>query len=291
MEYKDYDTLLKYEMFIERLKSVYLGNPNIYEDGKTLEIFPENQDHINKTEPLFVFGTTVYLKYGDKVLMLKQNKEDRVVDTLVGLGGKVRPVFGRIIGKSEKTDIYKILRALETGDLKTEEEMRQAAAREVWEETSTYKKDSKGIYTHEIIYPGLPINRNALRLIGPSRIRIINSSKTECWMILNYIYELSEKEFDFIEKSISKTNREGILCWYKIDDILKNMSNSDNIMLNNCDKDVEVSEIRDNVNNQNIVRFVININDKTYSGTIINGKLVYFNDEKTVEIVNNVVKK
>ena len=44
MEYKDYDALLKYEMYIERLKSVYLGNPNVYIDGKTLEIFPENND-------------------------------------------------------------------------------------------------------------------------------------------------------------------------------------------------------------------------------------------------------
>ena len=66
--YKDYDMLLKYQLSQERQKSIYQGDPSIYLDGKNLEIFPEAGDKVNGKTPLFVFGTVVYLYYGNQYI-------------------------------------------------------------------------------------------------------------------------------------------------------------------------------------------------------------------------------
>lgn len=286
MEYKDYDMLLKYHLFQERQKSTYFGEPSIYNDGKILEIFPEQGDKVNGKNPLFVFGTVVYLHYGDKFLILDQKKDDRAVDTLVGLGGKICPIIGTIVQSQEKNDIDKILKSYESGRLDTAEEVKYAAAREVMEETSTYKKDENGLYTHEIEKQGILINPKLLNKIGISRIRITLPDKTECWLIYNYIYELSKEEYDFIEQSVSKDNREGNLQWLTLDEVLPYMSNSDRIILENHDKSISVSEIRDSVNNQNITRFVFDINSHNYYGTIVNGSLIYVSDDACNQLIN-----
>lgn len=286
MEYQDYDLLLKYHLSQERLKSTYFGDSSVYLDGKVLEIFPESGDKVNGKTPLFVFGTVVYLHYTDKFLILEQKKEDKVVDTLVGLGGKVRPILGTIVQSQEKNDIDKILKSYESGQLDTAEEVKYAAAREVMEETSTYKKDENGLYTHEIEKHGISINPKLLNKIGISRIRITLPDKTECWLIYNYIYELSKEEYDFIEQNVSKDNREGTLQWLTKEEVLPHMSNSDRIILENHDKNISVSEIRDSVNNQNITRFVFDINSHDYYGTIVNGSLIYVNDDACNQLIN-----
>ena len=55
-------------------------------------------------------------------------------------------------------------------------------------------------------------------------------------------------------------------------------------------KKISISEIRDNVNNQNITRFVFEINSDNYFGTLINGNLVYSNNDKNYKLldINNV---
>ena len=288
MEYNDLDDLLKYYLRQERNKSIYLGDSSIYEDGRILEIFPEEEDKINGIEPIFVFGTVVYLYYKDKFLLLKQTKENRVVDTLVGLGGKVKSVINQILESEEKSNIRKILNSYQSSDLETEEDMKVAAAREVMEETSSYEKDKDGNYTHNIIKEGIRISSKRLLPIGISRIRIINSNKTECWLIYNYGYELSEKEFNFIEEKVDKENREGILKWMSLDEVLPNMSYSDRLVISNISNEVTVSEIRDNINNKNIVRFLIESIDNTYIGTLVNGSLIYKNCEESREVVNKI---
>lgn len=286
MEYNDYDIMLKYQLANARSKSTYFGSPSIYEDGKSLEIFPEDGDKVNGTTPLFVFGTVVYLRYKDKFLILDQNKDDKVVDTLVGLGGKVRPILGTVVQSGEKNDIAKIISAYQSGHLDTLEEMRLAAAREVMEETSTYKKDESGHYTHEVTSDGISINPDLLNTIGTSRIRIITPTKTECWMILNFVYELSQEEYEFIEAKVSKSNREGNLQWLSLDEAVPSMSASDGFILKNIDKKVSVSEIRDGLNNQNVMRFTFEIGPKEYTGTQINGSLVYTSDDKICELLD-----
>lgn len=285
MQYSDYDLLLKYSMAQDRSKSVYYGDSSIYVDGRELEIFPENGDKVNGKTPLFVFGTVVYLFYDNKFLMLEQKKVDKVVDTLVGLGGKLRPILGKVVQTGEKNSINRILSAYEVGQLDTEEEMKKAAAREVMEETSTYSTDCDGNYTHEIVSNGIVINPYLLNTIGISRIRIITPDKTECWMISNFFYELSKEEYNFIENYVSKSNREGILHWMTLDEILPNMSNSDRIILNNFDKQVSVSEIRDNINNQNIVKFKIEAENEKYFGTLINGEFVNISGDICYELI------
>lgn len=286
MKYNDYDIMLKYQLSKERAESTYFGDPSIYEDGKVLEIFPEDGDKVNGKTPLFVFGTVVYLRYKDKFLILEQKKEDKVVDTLVGLGGKVRPILGSVVQSNEKNDIAKILNAYQSGQLDTFEKMRLAAAREVMEETSAYKIDENGNYTHEIISDGISINPDLLKTICTSRVRIITPTKTECWMILNFAYELNHEEYEFIEKNVSKSNREGNLQWLSLDDAIPYMSISDGFILKNLDKKVSVSEIRDGVNNQNIARFVFEIGPKKYSGTQINGSLVHASDDICYELID-----
>lgn len=287
MQYSEYDLLLKYSLAQERLKSVYFGDSSIYADGRELEIFPENGDKVNGRTPLFVFGTVVYLFYDNKFLILEQKKEDRVVDTLVGLGGKLRPILGNVVQDAEKNNINRILNAYEVGQLDTEEEIKQAAAREVMEETSTYSIDCDGNYTHEIVSNGIEINPSLLNKIGVSRIRCIANDKTECWMILNFVYKLSKEEYDFIENYVSKSNREGILHWMTLDEALPYMSNSDRIILRNFDKQVTVSEIRDNINNQNIVRFKIGDINKKYFGTLINDVLVNASDDIYYDLIGD----
>ena len=105
-------------------------------------------------------------------------------------------------------------------------------------------------------------------------------------MIYNYIYELSKEEYDFIEQSVSKDNREGTLQWLTKEEVLPHMSNSDRIILENHDKNISVSEIRDSVNNQNITRFVFDINSHDYYGTIVNGSLIYVNDDACNQLIN-----
>ena len=272
MEYNDYDLLLKYNLFLERQKSTYLGDPSLYNDGRTLETFPELGDKVNGKEPLFVFGTVVYLHYKDKFLILKQNKDDRIVDTLVGLGGKVRPIIGHTIQNYEKNKIEKIHLAYQSGELGVAEDIRLAAAREVAEETSTYKKDANGHYTHEIEQAGLYIDPKQLNEIGISRIRIIQSQKTECWLIYNFMYELSNLQYNFILESVSKENREGTLEWMTLEELLPYMSNADRIILENHEKKISVSEIRDCVNGHNITRVSFG-ND--FIETYINNQIIY----------------
>ena len=72
--------------------------------------------------------------------------------------------------------------------MNTEEAVKYAAAREVMEETSTYKRTENGLYTYEIEKQGILINPELLSKIGISRIRITIPDKTECWLIYNYIY-------------------------------------------------------------------------------------------------------
>lgn len=294
MNYNDMDDMLKYQVNLEREKGIYYGNPNIYKDGKPLEIFPENNDKVNGLKPLFVFATTVYLCFNGKFLMLKQEKTDKVVDTLVGLGGKVKAETSGKVEVSEKADIANILSAYYQGSLDTEENMKKAAAREVMEETSTYSKDANGDYTHNIIKSGIVINPGLLNTIGTSRVRIINSDKTECWMIQNYIYNLSKKEYDFIESEVSKTNREGSLIWLSLDEALPRMSYVDQIILKNRDSYVTSTEIRDNVNNHNVVRATIEKAGKKYKSTMIDGLLVYYSDEVYNDLAtqsNNIYKQ
>lgn len=280
MRYSDYDILLKYSLYNDRNNSIYTGDPSIYEDGRTLETMPEDTDKVNGCTPLFVVGTVVYLCYGDKVLLLKQKKPDRVVDTLVGLGGKMKLTIGDITLKEEKNDISRILRAYETGQLETFEEIKNAAAREVMEETSTYSKDENGNYTHEIIKEGLHITPSMLNTIGISRIRIIEKSKTESWLITNYIYPITDEEYSFIQNEVCNTNREGDLQWLTLDEALPRMSFSDRIILKNLgSQGVTVSEIRDNVNNNNITSFNICIKDDYHSATLINDNFVNVSDE------------
>lgn len=286
MEYQDYDILLKYRLSEERLKSTYFGDPSIYEDGKILEIFPENGDKVTGKNPQFVFGTVVYLHYEDKFLILDQKKEDKIVETLVGLGGKVRPMLGTVVQSNEKNDINNILTSYESGNLDTEEEIKYAAAREVMEETSTYKADQNGNYTHEIINSGLNINPKMLNTIGSSRIRITTLTKTECWMIMNFVYELSKEEYEYIENNVSKSNREGNLEWLTLDEALPHMSISDRIILKNYNKKINISEIRDNVNNQNVVRFEIEDDVNKHYGTLINEHLSYTSDDMCYELVS-----
>ena len=280
MEYQDYDIMLKYQIDQERQKGQYHGNPTIYSDGIPLEIFPEQGDKVNGTKPLFVFGTVVYLCFGEKFLIIDQQKDNKVVDTLVGLGGKVRPLLGRMIRSEEKNEIDSIISAYQSGELATAEAIRVAAAREVLEETSTYYKNANGEYTHQITQPGISINPEKLHIIGPSRIRIIQPTKTECWMILNFSYQLSKQEFEFIKNNVSITNREGNLYWLTKEEAISHMSNADKIVLNNFDKNVDVSEIRDGINNNNIVRFTITNDDIKHIETLVNGSLVYTNDDE-----------
>lgn len=275
MEYYEYDDLYKYYLNQERLKSIYNGNPSIYEDGRQLEIVTEDIDQINHQIPKFVFGTVVYLKYQDKYLMLKQEKDNRVVDTLVGLGGKVTATINGNSESSEKAQLDRIKSAYYKGILDTEENMKIAASREVMEETSTYSKDEQGNYSHTITKPGINIHPELLEPIGISRIRIINQKQTECWLIRNYKYELTKQEFLFIESNVSKTNREGSLRWLTQEEATSNMSLTDKIILENENPEISVTEIRDNINSHNILRTSMNQNNQQIIVTTIDGNEVY----------------
>lgn len=272
MEYQDYDLLLKYQIEQERRKSSYVGDPSIYEDGGELEIFPDGKDRVNGQNPKFVFATVVYLKYQDQVLLLQQQKEDRVVNTLVGLGGKVRPMIGNVSLASEKNDLEEILTSYRRGTLDADERFKIAASREVMEETCTYAVDEKKQYTHEITKEGIHIDPNRLELIGPSRVRIIKKDKTECWMILNYRYDLTEAEYRWIEENVKKENREGSLQWMTVEKAASEMSPTDQIVLENNTKDVSVSEIRDECNGQNVIHYQIQDMWNATEETKINGE-------------------
>jgi len=253
MNFNDYDILLQYVIRQKRLESSYDGNPDIYTDGKPLEIFPSGSDLVNNKMPKFAIGTVTYLIFNDKVLMLNQNKEDKVVDTLVGLGGKVAPKI-ESLPQSEKEDLDKIITAYNYGTLDTSEDIKICAKREVMEETSTYLKDNDGNYINKTLKNGLIINSNNLKDIGISKVRIITDKKTESWLIQNYSYELSDEEFEFIETSVAKENREGSLLWLSKEDAVEKMSFADRLIFENANKNTRVSEIRDKVNNHVITR-------------------------------------
>jgi len=253
MNFNDYDILLQYVIRQKRLESSYDGNPDIYTDGKPLEIFRSGSDLVNNKMPKFAIGTVTYLIFNDKVLMLNQNKEDKVVDTLVGLGGKVAPKI-ESLPQSEKEDLDKIITAYNYGTLDTSEDIKICAKREVMEETSTYLKDNDGNYINKTLKNGLIINSNNLKDIGISKVRIITDKKTESWLIQNYSYELSDEEFEFIETSVAKENREGSLLWLSKEDAVEKMSFADRLIFENANKNTRVSEIRDKVNNHVITR-------------------------------------
>ena len=253
MNPNDYDFMLSYMINKNREDSTYLGDTNIYLDARPLDIFP-SIDRVNNRTPLFVLGTVVYLQYQDKILALKQQKKDRVTDTLVGLGGKIATTI-KGIPQDEKVPFNKILREYNESGLKTIEDVKKAACREVMEETSTYARNfNTNDYTHEITKQGLVITPERLQSIGDSRIRIINPDKTESWLIKNFIYNLNQEEYEFIEKEVSKYNREGFLSWYSMEELLPKMTLADKLILQANSQNSKVSEIRDNVNKTSVTR-------------------------------------
>lgn len=271
MNYNEYDLLMQYQISQKRAQYKYNGDTEIYQDTTIpIEIFPEI-DSINNQVPAFVFATVVYLYYPkiDKYLVLKQTKENRVVNNYVGLGGKVKAMRNNSIMQNEKASISAILAAYNDGELNTEEDMKLAATREVLEETSTYSKDENGNYTHEIIKLGLYVNPNRLINIGNSRIRIIKPNNTESWMILNYRCDLSDMDYTFLETEVAKENREGKLEWLSLEQLVAKQTFADQTIMLEQDKNTTVYEIRDLVNKKNILRIKTEKNDQTNYEVVI----------------------
>lgn len=282
MEFSNLDMMLKYQILQNEAERSYKGIPQKYIDGRSLDIFPE-KDLVNNCNPLFVFGTVVYLVYGENVLMLKPMKENRVVDTLTGLGGKVKALVNGKALNEEKADINRILSGYVFRSLDTAEKLRIAAAREVMEETGTYSRDEKGSFTHSMTKEGIKINPVQLKDIGVSRIRITGKSKTESWLVQNYAYELSYEEYLFIEENVAKENREGILKWYSKDEVYPYMSYADQMVLRLYDGSSVISEIRDMINEQNIFRTLVK-GDEPEVITYINGEKVYSNSIRLEDV-------
>lgn len=289
MEFSDLDIMLKYKIRLLELEQSYDGDTKKYCNGKSLDIFP-SYDLVNKSNPLFVFGTVVYLMYGDNVLMLKPMKDNRVVDSLTGLGGKVRAVLNGKVLSDEKAGIIKILDSYAYGSVDTEESLKNAASREVMEETGTYSLDDNGNFTHDMIREGIRINPLSLQNIGVSRIRMISDKKTECWLIQNYSYSLSDEEYLFIEENIAKENREGLLKWYSIDEVYPFMTLSDQAILRMRDKNSVVSEIRDSVNDNNVFRILIK-GESSEIMTLVNRDKVYSNSKKLDGLCNSLLSE
>lgn len=278
MEFSDFDMMLKYQILQAEEERSYKCNPQKYSDGLPLDIFPMN-DLVNNTTPIFVFGTVVYLTYGGNVLMLRPMKADRVVDTLTGLGGKVKANLNGNVLADEKTDIRDVLSSYIYGSLDTDETLRKAAAREVMEETGAYALDENGNFTHEITKEGIKINPSQLKDIGVSRIRITGKSKTESWLVQNFAYELSYEEYLFIEDNVAKENREGILKWYSKDEVYPYMSYADQMIFRLQDGQSVVSELRDMVNGHNVLRTMIK-GDNQDIITYINGDKAFSNSSR-----------
>lgn len=289
MEFSDLDIMLKYRIRQLELEQSYDGNPKKYCTGKSLDIFPSH-DLVNKSNPLFVFGTVVYLMYGENVLMLKPMKDNRVVDSLTGLGGKVKAVLNGRTLSDEKADISKILAGYVFGSLDTDESLKNAASREVMEETGTYSLDDSGNFTHDMVKEGIKINPLLLQNIGVSRIRMISDKKTECWLIQNYSYSLSDEEYLFIEENIAKENREGLLKWYSLDEVYPFMTLSDQAILRMKDRNTVVSEIRDSVNDNNVFRVLIK-GESPEVLTLINREKVYSDSKKLDELCNSLLSE
>lgn len=264
MENFEYDLLYKYHLRSKlNEQNQYAGNglENVSVSAP-LSLFLEIEPTTNIPQN-FVFATTIYLKdpVSGKVLFLKQNKKDRVVDEFVGLGGKARSIFNGTNLKGEKIPTSEALNRSMDFSLEPEN-LLAVACKEVMEETATYEKDEEGNYTSNITIKGLTPNPTRMQNIGLSKIRLILQNKAEAWMIYHYIYELSLEELEFL-KNISYENREGILEWRDIDDTISMMSPADQIIIRNKNDNITVSEIRDKVNNFSAVRTKLSLPDKT----------------------------
>ena len=262
MDY-EYDIIYKYYLRNSlNQKNIYNGEKLENVDvSAPLSLFLETEPTTNIPQH-FVFAVTVYLlnHLTGEILFLKQTKNNRVVDEYVGVGGKARSIFDGDILKGEKILTTDALN--KSIDFKlSSEDLVSVACREVMEETATYKKDVNGNYTSEIIVPGLITDSSRMEDIGLSKIRLILPNKAEAWMIYNFMYELSLDELEFL-KSISYENREGVLEWRNVRETIPFMSLADQIILNNKNPRVVVSEIRDNINNHSYVKGNLELPDK-----------------------------
>ena len=269
---KELDLMYAYHLRTTQMeKNQYLGGKLQNVDIKSsLPIFLDF-DPVNQQAQQFVFATVVYLIHpftGD-ILFLKQTKNDRVVDELVGLGGKARPITYDFLKQVEKIPSTMALNAALNYQLSSEE-LVQVACREVMEETSTYAKDLNGNYTHEIVRKGLVVDARRMVEIGLSKVRLILPSKAEAWMISHYAYVLNNEELLFLE-TIAYQNREGMLEWKSKNEALPFMSCSDRVILKNMNSNVTVSEIRDKVNGSCIVKTKLGLEDKIVHLLSLNG--------------------
>lgn len=262
MDY-EYDIIYKYYLRNSlNWKNTYCGRGLENVDVQApLSLFLDIEPTTNIPQQ-FVFAVTVYLvnPITGEVLFLKQTKDSRVVDEYVGVGGKARSIFDGDILKGEKILTTDALN--KSIDFKlSSEDLVSVACREVMEETSTYEKDNDGNYTSNIIVPGLITDPKKMEDIGLSKIRLILPNKAEAWMIYNYMYELSLEELEFL-KSISYENREGVLEWRSIQDTIPFMSLADQIVLNNKNPRIVVSEIRDSINSHSYIKSNLELPDK-----------------------------
>jgi hypothetical protein len=199
-----------------------------FDPAKNLKYQDSGVDKLGRLQ-LFASATSVYLHKDGKTLLMRQTKDHRVVgDNYVGIGGKdlLNTYFGDETGEKEPTEV--VVSSMLAGKFGSKHTPEELAIKEVEEETT------------------LSLNREKLKPIGCSEVKLLNEKSNEWWQIFYFNYELSDSEAELIKMYCD----EGIFEWVDDRELLdKEMLPADRIILQNQNPDLLVEAIYDDFNN------------------------------------------
>lgn len=200
-----------------------------FDPTKNLKYQDRGVDRLGRLQ-YFASATSAYLHRKDgKTLVMRQTKGNRVVgDNYVGIGGKdlLNTYYGESVGEKILTKVaIRSMIANKFGSKHTPEEL---AIKEVEEETTVL------------------LNREKLKPIGCSEIKLLNEKSNEWWQIFYFTYELDDSEVELIKMQCD----EGIFEWVDDKELFnKKMLPADGVILENQNPNIVVEAIYDELNN------------------------------------------
>ncbi len=169
-------------------------------------------------------ATTVYIIKDGKVLLMKQTKSHSVVgEYYVGIGGKT-PIKTYLSDDKEKVQHDTVISSMLSGKFDIQEPVEDLAVREVKEEV------------------GLTLDKEKLRDIGMTEVRLLNQKSNELWYIKNYIYYAEGTEGEITESD------EGILEFVSVEEIKsKPMLPHDRIIFGEKNPTIHIQSMNDDI--------------------------------------------
>lgn len=210
---------------------------------KNLKIQDSGVDRLGRRQ-LFASATTVFFHKDGKTLLMRQTKDNRVVgDNYVGIGGKdfLNTYYGESVGEKIPTEV--VISSIYAGKFGSEKTPEELAIKEVSEETNN----------------AFLLNKEKLKPIGCSEIKLFNEKSNEWWQVFYFTYELEDSEGELIEMSCN----EGVFEWVDDNDLFKKkMLAADKVILQSKNPDLLVEAIYDDLNNNHQLRIESPDSDK-----------------------------